>query len=31
MLTVAFPISGYDPKKCPITEGVYFRTRQDLP
>ena len=30
-LTAAFPISTYDPKKCPITEGVHVRTRQDLP
>jgi hypothetical protein len=30
-LTAAFPISAYDPKKCPITEGVHVRTRQDLP
>ena len=30
-LTAAFPISDYDPKKCPITEGVHVRTRQDLP
>jgi hypothetical protein len=30
-LTGAFPISAYDPKKCPITEGVHVRTRQDLP
>lgn len=31
MLTAAFPISAYDPKKCPIVEGVHVRTRQDLP
>ena len=30
-LTAAFPISAYDPKKCPIIEGVHVRTRQDLP
>lgn len=30
-LTAAFPISDYDPKKCPIIEGVHVRTRQDLP
>ena len=30
-LTAAFPISAYDPKKCPITEGVHVHTRQDLP
>ncbi len=30
-LTASFPISAYDPKKCPIIEGVHVRTRQDLP
>lgn len=30
-LTVAFPISAYDPKKCLIIEGVHVHTRQDLP
>ena len=29
--TAAFPLSTYNPKRCPVSEGVHVRTRQDLP